>query len=450
VSTAMIELGEVRGDDALAGWPPPERARRRLLLVYLTVFVLLAVVGAVPGRPGLGSPLWTTSTATAGSGFTWGTDTLYVVDPDGRAVSAHDPVTGRLRWRRPLGAEALSVLEVGAGIAAIQIGPAAGRELQPELAVLLIGPTGRLIAQVAGQVWDTDAGGLQLVRITPDCGTANCATLVRIDPVSGAVVWSLSLGAQSFQPAASCQGSQFVVFDGAAAEIRSTVTLALTARLDLPEIEGGLFQTGALYDDELVTAELVEGAVVVTAHPLAAGGPQWTIRLPQGTTPLGVSSGLFLTTCAGLLLAQLADSTALIDRHTGELLRLVPGDLFVVAASDVDSGAAVGPGGIRLALAGPSAGAARSVVLVLAAGASSGTRIVSFPGAAIVGWDAAGGRVLLIGESAERTGFTVVDPRGDPRAVGSVPGVELACRARVDLVACADRHGLLRVWHLIL
>jgi hypothetical protein len=436
----VIDLGELTGAEPSGRWRPSAHGLRRVVLLSVAALVLLGLTASGPQPPPFDQPLWTVTTGS----FTWGSDTVYLVDPDRRAVSAHDPVTGSLRWRVGLDRQVMEVTEVGAGTAALQLGPASGG-VESDLVVLLIDRAGRRLAQVPGAIWDSGSDGRSLLVWASRCGFGDsCATLARIDLATGAVAWSLPLGLRAPVPSQACQGHTFAVFDEEGVEIRSVATLDVTARVALPSADEGQLHTGALYDDQLVTAQVVTAGVVLTAHPLRPGGASWSLTLPQ--VPAGGSSaGFFLTTCTGVLFAQLENETALIDRHTGRVLHLLPGDLgFVMAGATAPDSS--GPDGILLALAGASGPAKRNVVIVF--DASTGAQLATFADLTIVGWAAAGGRALLLDEGGGRSGFTLLDRHGRSTRLGSVGGTGLTCEARADLLACASRGGALRVFRL--
>jgi hypothetical protein len=436
----VIDLGEIGRDDLVAwSWRPRLEARQRLLLVAATALILVWATGSVPGIPQLTDPIW--SSRAASFGFLFGPGTAYVVDPDGRSVSGLDPATGAQRWRVRLDAPAQGLVEVRPGVVALQLGPrddAPATGQMGDLAVELIGPGGRVVAHVPGQLWNTFAdGGLLVLQEGPGCDTGDCTQLSRVDPDTGAIAWSLPAQAHAYVPLQTCQDRTFAVANGDTVEIRSLATAEVLARVHVLDIDNGLLQTGVLYDDELITAELVKDGLVVNANPVGTGARAWSVTLPQGVTPNGVSAGLFTASCSGLLSAQLADSTVVIDRHGGAVRAQVQGDLFVVPAIG-------GPTGILLALSGPSARAARNVVLVF----GPTDRAAVYPDTAILPWDGAGGRAMLTHEQNGRTGFTAIDASGRPSALGAVDGTDLTCRARADLLACRDAGGVVRVWRL--
>ena len=434
----VIDLGELTDANPAHPMPVPGPVLRRTGLLAAAVLVLLGLTASVPRPPAFDQPLWTVDTGS----FSWGVDTLYLLDRDGRAASAHDPATGAIRWRMALDRPALGVFEVGAGLAAVQLGPgptAAGSDVT----VLLVDRAGRPLARIPGEIF---AAGPDLLVHDSPCGDDACATLSRIDLASGRIAWSLPFGPRRFLPAQACQGSSFAVLDGTAAEVRSMATLDVTARVAWPASAGALPQAGALYDDDLVTAELAAGGILLTAHPLRPGAASWSLTLPQGATPTGLAAGLFTTTCAGVLCAQVDNGTALVDRYTGKLLSMVPAGLFVVPGVAAAAPDSVAPAGVLLALAGPSAGAKRNTLIVF--DVSTGAPLAYFPDRAILPWARAGGRALLLGEGGGRSGFTVLDEHGRPTQLGSVAGTDLNCDAQGSLLACSAVNGLLRVFRL--
>jgi hypothetical protein len=288
-----------------------------------------------------------------------------------------------------------------------------------------------------------------MLQPRPGCD-GDCTQLSVVDPATGVARFSLPTEDHGFFPARSCQPRTFAVFNGENVQVRAMATGDLISELRVLDADAGLVQGGVLYDDELVTAEIVKDGLVLTGIPLTTGARAWSVTLPQGTTPNGLSSGLFYAGCGGLITAQLANATAVLDRHTGAVRATVPGDLFVVP----DVGAAAGnpsadqgaSSGILLALTGPSATATQNVVLVL--DAADGTRLAFYPDAAILTWEAARGRALLSYESGQRTQFMALDERGRPRPLGGVDGTALTCRARADLLACYADDKRVRVWRL--
>jgi hypothetical protein len=471
----IIDLGEITETEPtpLAG-PTRVEVRQRLLASAAAVLILWTLVGSVPAVPRIGEPLW--STQAIPRGFLFGADTAYIVAPDAHLVSGYDPLTGGLRWQVPLDALVQEVIEAQPGVLAVQLGPRFGvipTDQLGDLAVVLIGPTGRVVARVPGQLYGVFPGGrLLMVQPLPGCQEGDCSQLAVVDPATGVAAWSLPSESHGFFPAQSCQSRTFAVFDGESVQIRALATGELITRLRVLGADSGLLQGGVLYDDELVTAEIVHDGLVLTGIPLAPAAQAWTVTLPQGVTPNGVSGGLFYAGCGGLITAQLANATAVIDRHTGATRATVPGDLYVVpevgaaalalsTSSSPDgplSDGTFSPGtGILLALTGPSATATQNVVLVLDAAADGrsassraedGTQLAFYPGSAIQVWDGARGRALLSYEADGRTHFTAVDGRGRLHPLGAVDGTNLTCRARADLLACSAEDHSVRVWRL--
>jgi len=458
----VIDLGEI-SETGLAPVAGPTRVevRQRLLASAAAVLILWALVGSVPVVPRIGAPLW--SAQALPIGFLLGADTAYLVDPGGRLISGRDPSTGGLRWQVALDALVQEVVEAEPGIVAVQLGPQFGviqTDQLGDLTVVLIGPTGRVIARVPGQLYGVFPSG-QLLMLQPlaGCQEGDCSQLAVVDPATGLATWSLPSETHGFFPAQSCQPRTFAVFNGESVQIRALATGDLITQLQVLDTDSGLLQGGVLYDDELVTAEIVHNGLVLTGTPLASSAQAWTVTLPQGVTPNGVSGGLFYAGCGGLITAQLANATAVIDRHTGATRAIVPGDLYVVpeVGAAAPTAGLSDSTGILLALTGPSATATQNVVLVLDAvadghsassRAEDGTQLAFYPGSAIQPWDGAQGRALLSYEADERTHFTAVDAHGRAHPLGAVDGTNLTCRARADLLACYAQDKSVRVWRL--
>src|SRR4051794_38354493 len=146
----VIDLGELTDSNPADPMPVPGPVLRRTGLLAVAVLVLLGLTASVPRPPAFDQPLWTVDTGS----FAWGVDTLYLLDRDGRAVSARDPATGAVRWRLTVDRPAVAVTEVGAGLAAVQLGPgpaAAG----PDVTVLLVDRAGRPLARIPGEIFAT-------------------------------------------------------------------------------------------------------------------------------------------------------------------------------------------------------------------------------------------------------------------------------------------------------
>src|SRR5690348_10926481 len=114
----VIELGILSADEDRNH---RVRVGRRPLLIAAVGLCLLALAASAPGRPVLGDPLWTGSVSL--NGFTLGPDSVYVAQPDGKAVAALDLRTGRRRWTRDIVGLPQSVNYVGSGVAAVMTRP---------------------------------------------------------------------------------------------------------------------------------------------------------------------------------------------------------------------------------------------------------------------------------------------------------------------------------------
>jgi hypothetical protein len=78
----------------------------------------------------------------------------------------------------------------------------------------------------------------------------------------------------------------------------------------------------------------------------------------------------------------------------------------------------------------------------------AGRIVAEFPHHSLLSWDGSGGRALLSDEGTDHTGFRIIDEQGHQRSIGSVPGTNLTCGARTEILACANAAGELRVWRL--
>ena len=88
-----------------------------------------------------------------------------------------------------------------------------------------------------------------------------------------------------FFPAKSCQPRTFAVFNGENVQVRAMATGDLISELRVLDADAGLLQGGVLYDDELVTAEIVKDGLVLTGTPLATGARLSTACPAACSTP---------------------------------------------------------------------------------------------------------------------------------------------------------------------
>jgi hypothetical protein len=436
VADSLIELG-VPQADVIGNWRRPRgrgRPGRYALLAVLAV--LLGVVGSAPQAAGLLNPIWT---ATAGTyGIVWGADGLYVIERGAEAVSAHDAVTGRLRWRLTVDRPVQYVSDVGRGVVAVALDPdravqALGSGADGDV-VLVAEDSGRVIATVPGQLWRADGDGFILLsRNTEPCPDPTCVTLVRVDATTGAVVAQTALGGLEITMAVAGEGDAVADVGATTASIRSGADFSVQRRLDLPD-PGVHGRRSGLYQDSFVTAEQREGDVLVASYPLTPSGRPWTLVLPAPAT--STHGYLYLDDCGPRLCLHLTDSIALIDRQTGVLARRLPYDFFV-ATLDLP--------GVMLGLAAP--GPASDTVDVFLLRTVDGVVTARLANTGIVSWADSGGQGLLLQEGHDRTQFMAVDGRARVQVLGSVPGHGLDCVARGELLAC-QMLGQVRVWHL--
>jgi hypothetical protein len=434
VASGLIDLGELRvTEKEPRRWHRPGQVRRRVLLAALAVLVLLGVAGSALVSPGLAVPLWTAPA----KNFYWGSHGIYAVDVAAKGLSSYDPVSGRRRWHLDTPHFIEWIEDVGAGQLLVMTSDQVDNEDGGNFSTMLVDEaTGRTIATVGGAPWDIVPGGpIILYQLIPDCSDNFCETLFRIDRGSGAVVWSQSLRHPEALAAMPGEGDGIAIIDGSSVEIRSADTMAVTGRLTLPPVSGNMGI--ALYHDRLVTAQRSPDAFVVNNYPLAGAAPAWSVRIGQSGLPPDGSDWLNLSSCNRFLCLFAGDQTVILDRDTGAVRQSLPAG---IAANPDDTD------GVLVALTGVPNGQYDSAILVLSGTDASVIR--KLPGSAIVPWFAADGRAMLSVDGLYNTGFRRVDRRGQVADLGTVPGRNLACLARGDLLACTDSASGLRVWHL--
>ena len=73
--------------------------------------------------------------------------------------------------------------------------------------------------------------------------------------------------------------------------------------------------------------------------------------------------------------------------------------------------------------------------------------IATYSGSVVVPWIEAGGNGLIATEGPAGTGFTVFRPDGTVRPIGAVPGAQIRCSARGDMLVCYGGNEL-HAWRL--
>jgi hypothetical protein len=449
---STIELGDVaRQDQAgpdMRGLSP--RLRRDLVAVSLALFCLLGLTASTRVRPGLAEPLWTTTVDLPSFGI--GSESLYLTEPGGKIVTGRRLETGEVRWRLETDDPSVSITDVGRGMAVVTtLNPQTSGESPWDTTIVLMAEaTGAVVARRPGSVLTPpSAGQLLLVvatrgAITRDCEVepAFCHDLAAVDLGTGADAWRISLPVDSeilvdWSPTGAVGRFAYLGSDGLVV-VRDVATGAVTDTIALPPSTFGSPDVrAALYGDILVTAVRHRGRAEIAGYRLGPLARVWSLAVPA--EPVDESNSRFdLSGCGALVCLRVNAGTSIIDPGSGELrLQLAP---EVVER--------LGGGGL---LAVPSAeqnrqAGARRVVTLL--DPTSGRTVAAFSESVIVDWPDGGGKALLMHLGPERTGFTILDERGRPRPLGSLPGTGLNCSARRTILVCSAPSGLLRVWRL--
>ena len=444
----MIELGDVGSvggpHQAPRAGRPPARARRRGFGLVAVLVLLFTAVGSTPGRAGLAAPLWRATLA--GTVFVLTPGGLYAVDRDHITVTARDARTGRVRWRRDVDGRPVLVLTPVGGVIAVLTQPeTAGADTQdgPEPAVTLLAEaTGAVIGTSSGQVWGLADGVLVLVRTVPKCRGEGCLDLVGVTVATAAEAWTVRLGQTTVADTSPVDGrmERFArVYGDGTVDIRSARTGLPIQRLMVPAIGGAENLASALIGGLFITVLRAYREVAVSAYPLDPTQPAWSATLPLSPPLTAETSYAYAAGCARLVCVHLGGGTALLDPRTGQVRGRTSGDVIAPRAGDPRVLVA------SALITGTGAQTSRGVFIV---GAADGVATTVLPATASTPWAASAGRSLLSTPGRAGTAFTVVDPSGADRVVGTMTGTDLTCQASADLLGCADAVGGLRVWRL--
>lgn len=454
---SIIDLGVLGGSDPVrVGRRSPPRPRRPLVAAVLAVVCLLGLAGSARGRPGLGEPLWTGAVSL--NGFTLGPGTIFLADPDGTTVRALDLLTGQPRWSLDIIGLPDSTNDVGNGVAAVTTRPLSEPSLAwPTYTITLVRlATGETITQTTGFYYLPSVGSQPLLvfnqRRSVDDGCDHlynaCLDVAGWDVTTGTRAWQLSLppGHGAIPSIVDDRVDGLVEVDGDGTvrrrDLATGAVIGSTSPHELPPSA-----QVASVRDVFLTAVRGPTGIALTAYRQPSFARLWSVTIPDLTT-IGAEGrgGLVLSGCGSDACLVLSGVNArVIDLATGSAtpaigVELVTrlGDGVFLATALAGSSIFVGP----QQFVGP---AQPPTGLVLD---RSGRTIARLAVNSLVDWNGSGNRALLIQSGPARTGFVVIDERGDHRSIGSVPGTNLNCRARADIMACADPVGTLRVWRL--
>jgi outer membrane protein assembly factor BamB len=449
---SVIELGEADAEDRIGGFRLPAHLRRRLLVALVSLLCVLALAASVPGRPGLTKPLWTGSVSL--NGFTIGAHGLYLWRPDGKAVSALDPSTGRPRWSRDISELPESIMDLGNGVVVVatqQLSSIGAN--RPGFTVSLVREeTGERIAATTGDYYIASTDGRLLLVFSqrlehPDvCGTTEtyCADVTAWDARTGTVAWKLSLAPDAYS-VESLVGSRAEALADIAADgtvqLRDLSSGAVAGSVRVPRDVSAVGGQVGLIRDALLTAERGPDGITITAYRRPSLTRTWSVVVPDNTATNDHGDGqLSVGECGpDVCLTVHGGGFWVINPSTGSattrialepVLRLGAGVFLAVsmATGSVFDGT---PGRVTGFVVDPS-----------------GRTLATLDGPGLVQWSDSGDRSLVTREGPDRTEFRLVDARGIVRSLGSVSGIRLACEAHADILACSDRAGGLRVWRL--
>jgi hypothetical protein len=451
---SVIDLGVPSAEGPPGGGPRrPTRLGRRLLAAALAMVCLLVLAASARGRPVLGDPLWTGSVSL--NGFTLGARNLYAARPEGTAVTAVDLVTGRPRWSDDITGLPDATHDLGNGVAVVTTRPpATDSPRRPELTITLVREaTGERFARTAGTYYLQGADGRLLLVFSerstnPDsCAMleTNCTDVTAWDVGTGTVAWRLNLAPDTgaLPSYVDDRVDALAEFDrDGTVRLHDVSTGTVTATMSMsPQVllSGG--QVG-LVGDVLLTAQRGRDGITLTAYRRPSLERSWSVVVADHTPMDDRGRGTLIVSACGsdACLTIIGASTRVIDLSTGSVTPPIGFDVVQRIGDGVflagQLNAAYGAGGTGPAL--------NNGFII----APDGRRIATLTVVGLVDWSDSGDRGLVTQEGPNRTGFLLIDGRGNVRSLGSVPGTRLTCHARADIVACADPGGALRVFRL--
>jgi outer membrane protein assembly factor BamB len=465
--SATIELGEWHGDGDDVAPPRPLADRRWVAAFVLAVACLLAPTGAVPAQPGLDDPIWTAKVGLVG--YALGAGTVFLAEPGGAAVSALRLDTGQARWRLPVTDLPDGVADLAPGVAVVVSHGRAGGTWDPRNSAETFVDTtaGQVLAHRPGSPFGVTRAGALLVASTgvvgvDACGLSNppCLILSALEPGTGEPVWRVSLpGHTAVIPADPGPGSAALTGATGAVAVSSIDRFA-TAGPDGSVVvwdaaTGGRIGTLAPPlipgpDDRYLAQPMALGATIVlvstspagielSAYGLSPSRRLWSVSVAHVAGDPAWDWLMSLDRCGPWLCLASGDGTVVVDASSGRRVAVLPGAGVVAWLADgsvLTRALTPGPAGVEI-----------SSTIELT-DPVNGASLARFPDSAVVDWSGGGGRVLLARRGARRTEFTVVTGRGGVRPLGSVPGVQPACRASSAYLVCADAGGTLSVWRL--
>jgi hypothetical protein len=443
----IIDLGLVGGSEEIGGGEQvPIRQRRGFVVAAAVLACLLAVAGSERGRPGLGDPLWTGVVSL--NGFGLGPVSLYSAEPDGKRVLSRDLRTGVRRWSLDIIGLPEGTTDLGGGVAAVLARPLSesANDRPPMYTVTFVREsTGAQVAQTIGTVWGPSADGLPSVVFTDrELGTEGCTApepscmdVTGWNLATAAAVWRLRLAAGTMAVPSWRDGRMDAlaeVADDGTVRLHELSSGAVIGTTVLPTADRQSGQV-VLMHDALLTARREPDGIVMTAYRRPSLDRTWSVKVPASAQNTGSRAGWFYVgDCGSVLCLNVDSATQFVDVSTGSLTPPVKAEV-VSRLGD----------GVFLGVASDNANPRAVGAFVID---PAGRIIADFPQGSLVYWDGGHGRAVLMQEGRDRTGFFILDDQGHQRSIGSVPGIDLTCLARGEILACSDPASKLRVWRL--
>ena len=427
----LIDLGDIGADQAGRSYPPWRW--RAVVAGAVALLCLPGLAGSRPSEVGL-SPLWEAHNLWSPE-FVVGARAVYAPTLRG-PVTALDLETGHTIWTMRAD-QFPAVLDAGEFAA---IGPTS------QAATLVVDGSGSVVDTLPGwPVGATRSGRHLLLQdevVDPDCPVSpwSCTRLSAWDLGDRTRAWSTvihTLGVEADE-SGRIVGVASVANDGSL-EVRDPDSGRVRGRMGpVPLGDPSPFGMSSviLVRDTVATVVPVDRDVLITAYRLPAPDAAWSLRLPVSELA-PVDDRFNLTACGEMLCFEVgAVGTTFIDPGRGTVGLTMPHrvvgrlDGLLVTTSRIFQTGEDCLGCWDVSLVDPRTGP-----------------IATYPGSVAVPWTESDGHGLIATRGTAGTGFTVLGPDGTARAIGAVPGVQIRCSARRDVLICYGRNEL-RAWRL--
>jgi hypothetical protein len=191
-----------------------------------------------------------------------------------------------------------------------------------------------------------------------------------------------------------------------------------------------------LMRDALLTARRESDEIVVTAYRRPTLDRIGSVSVPAPAQNVSGGREFYVGDCGSVLCLH-------VDLVTTQFIDVSAGSVTPPVKAEVVSWLG---DGVFLAFSSDRNRSVREMDVLIVD--RTGRIVTEFPHHSLLSWDGSGRRALLSEEGPDRTGFRIIDEQGHQRSIGSVPGTNLTCGARAEILACANAAGELRVWRL--